>query len=168
MASQDALRKVEHELQREKKLRFHGSRFRIGPLDLTHLDGRLTDFGKAFMELRSNESLDHYDRSSERLTSSQVLVTDVNRVERMVARMIDGVMLPTHRGLAYYKVAAPTFEVTAPAWRPRFDGEDIIAQYARTMVPITDNWLRGEPDGERLVASFRQLTGQSDPDAFKR
>ena len=101
MAGQVALRMVEHELQRGKKTRLYGSRYRLGPLDLTHLDGRLTGFGRAFMELRPNESLDHYDRSSERLTASQVFATDVNGDERMVGRMVDGVVVPTHRGLAY-------------------------------------------------------------------
>ena len=88
--------------QKVERLLSNGKEKRFYPLELTRADGRLTAEGKAFARLRPAESLDHYDRSTERLTDSQVYATDYGGEERLVGRMIDGVMVPTQRGLAYY------------------------------------------------------------------
>jgi hypothetical protein len=161
VSKQDALQLLDRELQRGRTKRFGGSRFRLGAVDLTRVDGTLTDAGRAFLKLHPDESLNHYDRSSERVSESAVYATDVLGARRIVGSMVDGSIVPTRRGVAYYNSDEPIFTAELPCWRMKPSGG-----YERGVVTVTDQWLLELAGGGRFRASIAQAVGRTEPMAL--
>ena len=121
MAAATMVQNIERLLAGGKKIRFYSGRFRLGSLNLTRTDGRITAEGRAYLQAEAGASLSHYDKSTERVTDSQIYAKDYNGVERIVARMVDGEMRPTLRGPSYFGAGMPTFTAHIPAWRQADD-----------------------------------------------
>jgi hypothetical protein len=154
---------VARELEKHREKRFTGSVWRIGRHALTTVDGRLTDIGHAFRRLRPAEDLSHYDRSTERITGTQVRARDPLGYERVVARMRDGKTLAPKTGQSYYDPGSSVFTACVPAWR-----RDAQGNLFQTSVPVDDHWLRLAAGGDAALAELRSGVYSEDPKAVHR
>ena len=152
---------VEREFARGRDKRFAGSVWRLGEFALTRTDGQLTEYGHVFRALRPEESLSHFDRSSERATAMQARAVDAIGRERVVGRMVDGTMMATPLGQAYYGRGSAIFEVRVPGWRRDQNGQMVRAKHG---IPLNDQWLRLTPGGSEVLLAL-QRAGQQPPAA---